>query len=56
MDKPGVLELFTQLMREEFGLELPKTLEPVADPNLDALLDAFAGVALPDGTGLRPKR
>jgi hypothetical protein len=46
LDQPDLLGLFAQLVREEFGLELPKQPESAADPKLDALLDAFAS-ALP---------
>jgi hypothetical protein len=54
LEKPDLLELFAQLVREEFGLELPPeaTKDPFAEMNI------FGGTLAPDERpkDLTPKR
>jgi hypothetical protein len=40
VDESDLLDLFARLVREEFGLTLPETIQhPAIDPRLEALLD-----------------
>jgi hypothetical protein len=52
VDESDLLELFARLVREEFGLTLPETIEhPAIDPRLEALLDVFD-----DADSVSPKK
>jgi len=43
VDHSNLLDLFSRMMREEFGLVLEKRLEqPAVDPKVEALIDALA--------------